>query len=114
MPSIEWSANKLAKDVPSSSASGPDKDGPGSFLSESSMMPPKPTSGILGKVNKVSKGVQYPMFNGEKGNNNERRGFFDNPILHAKSQGLEKRVSGVDDVLLAETSTFVGRPNSLL
>lgn len=114
MPNIEWRASKLAKDGLSSSASGPNKNGPRSFLSESSMMPPKPTSGILGKVNKVSKGVQYPMFNGEKGNNNERRGFFDNPIFHAKSQGLEKRVLGVDDVLLAKASTFVGRSNSLL
>ena len=52
-----------------------------SFLSESSKMPPKPTSGISGKVNKVSKGVQYPMLSGEKGNNNERQGFFYDPIL---------------------------------
>lgn len=77
-------------------------------------MPPKPTSGISGKVNKVSKGVQYPMFSGEKGNNNERRGFFYDPILQSKYQGVEGRVSRVDNALLAKAATFASKPNSSL
>ena len=51
------------------------------------------------------------LSSGEKGSNNE---FFVDPILQVRSQGLEGRVSGVDDALLAEAAAFTSRPGSLL
>ena len=57
------------------------KDGLGSFSSDSRRLPSKPIRGVLGKVKKAFEGVQYLLFNGEKGSNDERRGFLTTPFF---------------------------------
>lgn len=46
------------------------------FSSDSRKLPSKLNREVSGKVKKASKGVQYPLFGGEKGSNDERGGLF--------------------------------------